>query len=442
MTPLLKEAMRQHKLGQFDQARQAYRQVLAQSPDNADTLHYLGVLMHRRGESEKGAQLIRKAIKRIPAYVDAHKNLGNVLKESGKLEKAEQCYRKAIGLLPGDADAYSNLCVVLRLQDRVDEAVQAGQDSIAINEENPIAWLNYGNALKGAGMLESAIAAYYRALNFNKELVEAHTGLCHALYRLEKISDAPEAAIDERVHAYREWLKAEPDNPLAKFMLAACAGDGSVSRAPDSVVKNLFDGFAASFDENLALLDYRVPGLIRDHLRQLYGKSKLDLSILDAGCGTGLCAAFLKPLSRSLVGVDLSSGMLERAGRLALYDELIEAELTSYLQQASQKFDLIICADTLCYFGQLESVLNAAGNTLNAGSRFIFTLEKLDSGSSGGYHINTSGRYSHTTEYVRTCLAEALLTVVNITEKVIRNESGEPVHGLFVEAEKAMGSDR
>ena len=37
--------------------------------------------------------------------------------------------------------------------------------------------------------------------------------------------------------------------------------------------------------------------------------------ILDAGCGTGLCVAFLKPLAAHLVGVDLSGSMLKQASR-------------------------------------------------------------------------------------------------------------------------------
>ena len=43
-----------------------------------------------------------------------------------------------------------------------------------------------------------------------------------------------------------------------------------------------------------------------------------------------------------------------------LYAELIRAELGEYLAAQSDRFDLIVSADTLVYFGALEPVLAAA----------------------------------------------------------------------------------
>lgn len=435
MTQLLKEAMRLHQSEQMAEAEMVYRQILAQSPEDVDALHYLGVLLHQRGNSRQGSQLIRKAIKRQPGYVDAHKNLGNVLMESGRLEKAEQCYRKAIQLRPDDTDAQLNLCIVLRLQKRYEEAIEAGLKSVNSNAANPLAWFAFGKALKAGGMTDAAIAAFYRAINLNKEMVEAHNELCHTLYRAEKVSDVPEIKAKERIKAYQDWLKNEPDNPVVNFMLAACLGDESISRMPDEVVRRLFDGFAASFDQNLSSLDYRVPELVKDRLRKRYPNPLARMAVLDAGCGTGLCAPFLRPLAGSLLGVDLSAGMIKQARRRNLYDDLQEAELTRFLQETTAKFDLVTCADTLVYFGDLGPFFKAVAKTLQPGGLLIFSVEHLSTGTADGYQINTSGRYSHTTEYVRGRLKSAGLSIIGIGEEVIRRESSEPVRGLIVEAE-------
>lgn len=40
-----------------------------------------------------------------------------------------------------------------------------------------------------------------------------------------------------------------------------------------------------------------------------------------------------------------------RAEQCGGYDELIECEMTGYLSKQSRTFDVIVCADTLCYFG-------------------------------------------------------------------------------------------
>ncbi|MCX4239251.1 class I SAM-dependent DNA methyltransferase [Paraliomyxa miuraensis] len=63
-----------------------------------------------------------------------------------------------------------------------------------------------------------------------------------------------------------------------------------------------------------------------------------DLDVLDAGCGTGLCAPLLRPLARTLVGVDLSGKMLDQARRRGGYDELIEAELTEMLDAHAARY--------------------------------------------------------------------------------------------------------
>lgn len=436
MIRLLEEGMRQHQLGQLDEAEAIYRRVLAATPGDVDALHYLGVLQHQKGQSDTAARLIRKAISRCPDYVDAHKNLGNVLQESGKLEKAERCYRKAIELQPGDPDAHTNLSVVLRLLKRYEEAVEASLVAVNNNANNPIAWLHFGRALKAGRMIDAAVSAFYRALDIDNQMVEAHNELCHTLYHAETLADMPADVVQERINAYQNWLSNEPDNPVVNFMLAACRGEKSFARAPDPVVKSLFDGFAVSFEQNLAVLGYSVPGLIGKLLERTYPGIKGEMAILDAGCGTGLCAEFLKPLASSLLGVDLSTGMLDQARKRALYDELIEAELTQKLQQDADAYDLVVCADTLCYFGDLKAVCHAVSGALKKAGRFIFSVESAEQNLPGGFRLNTSGRYSHSREYVCDTLDAAGLSLVQIDQAVLRTESAQPVQGLIVDAVK------
>jgi predicted TPR repeat methyltransferase len=165
------------------------------------------------------------------------------------------------------------------------------------------------------------------------------------------------------------------------------------------------------------------------------GRSK-DLDVLDAGCGTGLCGPLIAPYARRLTGVDLSTGMLERAKEKQVYDDLMQAELTEYLRNHGDAFDLIVSADTLVYFGDLGSVLAAAAAALRPNGLFVFTLEHaVESGADAGYRLERHGRYSHSRCYVEEQIVRCGLRPT-VARADLRMEAGAPVAGLVVRAIK------
>lgn len=58
--------------------------------------------------------------------------------------------------------------------------------------------------------------------------------------------------------------------------------------------------------------------------------------------------------------------MLRLAGERRVYDDLKKAELVTYLRGHPEAFDVVISADTLCYFGVLEGFAGAAFSALDA----------------------------------------------------------------------------
>jgi predicted TPR repeat methyltransferase len=199
----------------------------------------------------------------------------------------------------------------------------------------------------------------------------------------------------------------------------------------------LFDHYAPHFDESLGHLEYRAPQLIGERLAGLVAPDR-SLRILDAGCGTGLCGAVLKPFAARLVGVDLSAGMLREAARRELYDALVEAELGVYMEAHPSSFDVIVCCDTLVYHGRLEDPVAATATALRPGGLMLFTLEELTGhGEDCPYRLAPTGRFCHSPAYVRTVLAMAGLVDAATDPIIPRLECGEPVHGLLVTARSA-----
>jgi predicted TPR repeat methyltransferase len=218
-------------------------------------------------------------------------------------------------------------------------------------------------------------------------------------------------------------------------MLAACSGRDMPVRASNDFVERTFDSFAASFESKLARLHYRAPALVGAMLDDSGLERAKRLDVLDAGCGTGLCGSLIAPYARHLTGVDLSNGMLAHAREKQVYDELLQAELTGFLRDHPDAFDVIVSADTLVYFGALDEVVGAAARALRSGGLLIFTLEEAVAADVAEFHLEMHGRYTHAQAYV-----ERLLTAGGLTPEMahaeLRMESGVPVAGLVVRARK------
>jgi predicted TPR repeat methyltransferase len=367
---------------QFVEAQGVYRRVLETSPDHPRALHFAGVLAHQLGRNDEALGLIERSLALGPDQADWYSNLGIVLQSQGRLDRAIDAYRRAIAIDPSHANAHNNLGVLLRATGQRPKHREA-----------------------------------------RKLLAVAHCTL---------------GEIGKAVSIFEEWLDEEPGNPIARHMLAACTGRDVPERASDGFIEATFDGFASSFEAKLQRLSYRAPALIGVMLEDSGLERSHGLDVLDAGCGTGLCGAIVAPFARRLVGVDLSQGMLAHAKEKHVYHVLMKAELTEYLRNHGEAFDLIVSADTLVYFGDLNGIIAALAGALRPNGLLVFTLEHAVADSPGIDHrLELHGRYSHARTYV-----EKLLTISGLQPEIIqadlRTEAGAPVPGLVIRATKSV----
>jgi len=428
----LRRAVALHREGQRAKAGRIYRRVLKSHPEHPDALHFSGLLAHQTGDNQAAISLIRRAIAAKPDYPDAIKNLGNILLGEDEHAEAERCYRRVIDLEPQDPTTYSNLGVACRYQRKFEQAIEAGTVATRMAPDKLVAWYNLGNSFKTAGRLKQAIKCYERAIRLDPKFSPAHDGLCRSTLMLEQGARFGRRKLTRTIRAYQHWLECDPDSAVALFMLAAVKGEKGLDRAPDEVVRKMFDQFAPDFERRLGQLEYRVPSLLADTLsRTLEPGGRLE--VLDGGCGTGLCAPVLKPYAARLTGVDLSSGMLDLARKTGLYDDLVEAEMTTYLAGKHRAFDLVVFGDTLCYFGDLTEVFSATAGAMRKGGTLVFSVEWA-AGDSGlpPYRLHPHGRYSHTEGYVRSALTAAGLSGIHVEHSVLRLEIGRDVAGLLV----------
>jgi len=388
----LQAAIAAHKGGRLLEAEAGYQRVLRGNPSDGDALNFLGMLTCQSGDVPAAVSYLRKSVEAVPGNAHAWVNLGNVLMVSGETDEARAALTKATELAP----------------------------------EMPLAWFNLGVCLGHCRLPHEAAAALHKALKLEPGYIPAYESLAVLFFRLRNYARAAEV--------YREWLQHDPGNPTALHMLAAASGEWTPTRADDRHIKKIFDSFSVRFDEILSGLGYRAPQLVTNALATVVGRNA-NLVILDAGCGTGLCAPLVGSMAGRLVGVDLSQGMIEKARQRGLYDELAIEELCQFMRSRPESFDVVLSADCLVYFGSLEEPLSAARACLRRGGVMIFTLERLDPAiSTEPYRLEPHGRYTHAEAYVRTSAERAGFREITFETNVLRQERGEDVNGHVVVA--------
>lgn len=482
---LLQQAVELHQQGRLEPAQALYRQVLELNPRQFDALHLLGVIARQQGDFNTAITLISRALEvdnaqaaphcnlgvalldagraddalasheralaLNPSYALAWSNRGNALRRLGRLNEALDSYQRALQFKPDYAEAHCNRAIVLQDMGRYLDALGAAEDALNIKDRYADAWLARGNALHCLRYLPEAVESFDRAIHLRPDWAEAYSAQGASLFKLGEFGAAldsydqalkhrPDYALahyhrgnalralerrEEAIAAYRAAL-AHGDNPETIAFALASVGEGETPAAlPNDYVRSLFDQYANHFDQHLTeVLGYRTPAVLDALLRHVAPSS--ELNTVDLGCGTGLCAPYLRNYSRKLSGVDLSQPMLHKATERGLYDELACADLTSYLAGREGAFDLAVAADVFVYIGDLAPVFRAVHAALRPGGRFCFSVE---AGDGADYVLRPSNRYVHTPAYLQRLAAETGFTVLASQAIEARQENGAPIAG-------------
>ena len=482
---LLRQAVVLHQQGSLPAAQALYRQVLELAPRQFDALHLLGVIARQQGDAAAAIDLIGQALAIDPVQPKAHANLGVALLDAGRAAEAlashEQAitlhadyamawsnrgnalrqlqrpddallsYQRALALQPHYPEAHCNRAIVLQELGRYEAALHAAEDALDQRERYADAWFARGNALHCLRQLPDAVDSFERAIALRPQWAEAHSALGASLQRHGDFAAAlaaydralalkPHHALahyhrgntlrslgrmQEAAAAYRTALAHGDDPQTIAFALASVGAGATPATLPGDYVRTLFDQYANHFDQHLTeVLGYRTPAALDALIRRTGPADAAPLDIVDLGCGTGLCAPYLRPYARRLDGVDLSQHMLDKAADRALYDDLACADLVGYLHGRDGAWDLAVAADVFVYIGDLAPVFSAVHRALRPGGRFCFSVE---ASQGADYVLRPSNRYAHTLTYLQQLAAATGFTVLATEDLAVREENGAPL---------------
>ena len=110
-----------------------------------------------------------------------------------------------------------------------------------------------------------------------------------------------EGHLKSAIEEYELCLQKIIGHPSALHMLAAAKGE-PVKKATKSYVVDLFDYYAPNYDKHMVgTLEFKTPFLIHSAVEvlessdgdrvRLKNMNETEMTILDLGCGTGLCGS-------------------------------------------------------------------------------------------------------------------------------------------------------
>lgn len=180
----------------------------------------------QKGERAQAIAVARALVREVPDAADSHQLLGMCLADASLPQETEQAFRRALELAPGSEAVVLNFSAWLRQQNRLPEAAQClakGPDTGPIKTQQGLlalrmnnhrealrwlqravalqpgavqAWHGLGNAARGIDDLETAEAAFRKALALSPKLTPVWVNLGMTL-RLQ-------GRFDEAIHCLQQ----------------------------------------------------------------------------------------------------------------------------------------------------------------------------------------------------------------------------------------------
>lgn len=230
------------RAGRAGEAVAAFDEVLAILPDHGETLINRGVALRRAGRRDEALASYWRALevagdksavwvnaanaladagriaeahaalgvarRRLPQSADVWQGLANLLlKESHELA-AEACLRRAAALSVRDATPLVRLASLLAQRGRLDSALASFDDARRLGPLTPGAHSGYAQTLISQGRLAEAERHLRRALEIDRDHLDAHLGLARLLLLKGEL---------ETGWVEYEWRRKKPESKLPKL---------------------------------------------------------------------------------------------------------------------------------------------------------------------------------------------------------------------------------
>ncbi len=417
-----------------------------------------------KGELREAAQTLNKAQRIIPDDARIFMLAGLMAEKSGNVKGAFEALRRSVALAPDWGPGLLELALLLARQNQFQEAVETAEKVARLEPGNLLVLAGVVDIAHRAGHIEMAVRHLRRGLELVPGDVQLRRLLARDLGSLGQHAEAldlwsgliaQDAKDTEALLGRVQTLLAagRPAQAIADTttLLELVPGDSVYAyynalahgitppHQPVELNRHLFDGMAEVYDQHVVRgLRYQLPKIVADKILSRYPEKRLN--VLDLGCGTGLLGVCLGRIDGFLIGVDVSTKMVEQAARHSVYDRFHTVNLLEALHATpASLYEVITALDVFIYAGDLtEAIPNAHRILLPAGD-FYFSCEAAPE-DGPDLVLQANGRYAHKRSHVQALCRQAGFEPVEIEDLALRYENQEPVQGFLVKAHKAAAA--
>ncbi|WP_395463027.1 methyltransferase [Wolbachia endosymbiont of Cantharis cryptica] len=203
-------------------------------------------------------------------------------------------------------------------------------------------------------------------------------------------------------------LKLDSNYEEASYYIKKMTNPVPITKLPKNLIKQYFDYTGEYFVEHwLIAKQYRGHELVHMVITKIFNNSTSELSILDLGCGTGICGHFLKihNTGNRITGIDISNRMLNIARGCFIkgkpvYNELIHIEMIEFLkQERNYLYDVIIFAEVLHYLHDFQAELELAKRSTSKKGTIICLIRRKE--GKGVDFVNKGDYFRHSESYIQ-----------------------------------------
>lgn len=165
----------------------------------------VGETLLKAGNFEQAKQHFREAISLCPDSVKAYQGLGISLCRTGNIDEGLKALKTSLDLDPQNPETLmaKGICAENLAETGLETAISSYREALAINPENPVLHNQLGVAYQKTGDHEAAAEEFQKAIDIAPEMFVAYNNLGASLVMLGEYNDA--------VKLYQHAIKSHPD---------------------------------------------------------------------------------------------------------------------------------------------------------------------------------------------------------------------------------------